>query len=441
MKPSLEALPIELIEHIVTFLELDDIASLRLTSRTIENDASQGSFTALFKHKNVELTMKTLQKMERVTSQGRLGCLLRHCTITGILRNKKAAAAAAYKDIEYSRVLAAAFGNLKRRTGMIASLRLSLDTRGEIINGEPIHTDDFRSWRTVWETALCTFHVTMDALNSSQLPVIEHLDIFGSLRACSLGCDAFLTLAPKFLSTHVFESLKRLTVSLSAPHEAVKENANGSNVYENIAPAQSRLSEPILQDIMQVSRIMPKLEGLEIHWFNLGQFDVNSEVSSVTCHDSGARLPPPSLKECTLRGLYVSESDLLQFLNAVRPVALTLTDIRLVSGTYTAMSRFLTGPESPVTYYQLDDIREGGNLVHFNMPGRPKFPYRYDRVGPSSLTRRNSQVKEAIRYRFASGRPLGSPARARWVKEKAREFGPPNHQCLYNLIEMNHGRL
>lgn len=46
---SLKALHIELIEHIVTFLELRDIASLRLTCRAIKSKASQGCFATFFK--------------------------------------------------------------------------------------------------------------------------------------------------------------------------------------------------------------------------------------------------------------------------------------------------------------------------------------------------------------------------------------------------------
>lgn len=40
MKSHLETLLIELIEHIVIFLPLDDIGSLRLTSRAMEDKAS-----------------------------------------------------------------------------------------------------------------------------------------------------------------------------------------------------------------------------------------------------------------------------------------------------------------------------------------------------------------------------------------------------------------
>lgn len=84
MTLCLEALPIDLIEHIVTPLDLSGIASLRLTSRPVQSKAFRVSFTAFFKNKDVELTKSSPQAMVRSTSQGRLGCLLQHCTVIDI---------------------------------------------------------------------------------------------------------------------------------------------------------------------------------------------------------------------------------------------------------------------------------------------------------------------------------------------------------------------
>ncbi|KAL2008289.1 hypothetical protein VTN00DRAFT_8271 [Thermoascus crustaceus] len=409
MKSPLEALHIELIELIVTFLEPCDIASLRLTSRTIVNKASQG--------------------------QGHLGRLLQHCTITGIVRNETTAAD---EGTEHLRLLTEAFRNLKQRSpkGGLSSLCLRVAARIEGADGELTEPDSFGSWRTVWDAALRTFNVTMAALNESQLTVGEHLDIFGSLKGCTLACDAFLAFAQKFASMHIFGSLKRLTVSLSAPYKAATEHESEAAVTETEAQAESRHSNLILQSIMQVLPIMPELESLDLHWYNLGASMSTSPVPSATRQGSGTSSASTSLKECSLRGIYVSESDLLQFLEAVHPATLTLTDVRLVSGTYASIFKYLTSPDSPVTCYHLDDIREKNALVHFDVPGSSKFRYSRDTVGPSSLTRQTSHVKEEIHYRFARGRAIGSGERWRWLKSKAQEFGPPD-DGVYDFIELN----
>ncbi|KAL9078392.1 MAG: hypothetical protein Q9157_002687 [Trypethelium eluteriae] len=180
MASLLEALQIELIENIVIFLELCDIASLRLTSRNIEDKASQGCFTAFFKDKDVELKTRRLQEMVRITSQGRLGYLLQDCAISGVAQKETTATD---ESAEHLRLLTEVFRNLKQRSpkGELSSLGLRVVARVEGPDGELIEPHEFCSWRAVWNTASHTFNVAMAALSESQLPVENHLDIFDGL--------------------------------------------------------------------------------------------------------------------------------------------------------------------------------------------------------------------------------------------------------------------
>ncbi len=460
MKSPLEALQIELVEYIVTFLELRDISSLRLTSGTLEDKASRGSFIAFFTHKNVELTTRTLQDMVRVTNPDRrLGCFLQHCTIKGIARREGEMTTAVADEgptehHRFQRLLTEAFRNLKQRYGPkkgLASLCFRVAARvegaadGELSTTEP---DQFRSWRAVWEAARRTFNVTMAALNESRLQVDEHLDVFGGLKGCSLACDAFLAAAQESAATHVFASLKRFTVSLSErplppkPELNYDESEEEEEVIVTKAQTQSGRSHLILQDIMRVLRTMPKLESLKLHWYDLG---VNGPTSSVTSYATSwesniSSAPTTGLRECSLQGIHVSESHLVQFLEAVHPTSLTLTDISLMSGTYDPIFKYLTDPDTPVTYTHLDDICLGFNLVHFEIPGNSKFRYRNGEVGPSVLTREGSHhaKEEPIRYRFPPGRPLGSGERMRWLKSRAEECGPPDQSnYIYDFVDLN----
>ncbi|KAL1999309.1 hypothetical protein VTN02DRAFT_4710 [Thermoascus thermophilus] len=445
MKSSpLEALPIELVELIVTFLEPRDVASLRLTSRIVADKTSQGSFAARFTRRTVALTTATLREMVRVTGQGHLGRLLQHVTIAGIARDGTTAAEKEEEeeDTEHRRLLTEAFDTLKRRspTGGLSSLRLRVAARVDGADGEElVEPDHFYAWRRVWDAALRAFKVTMAALSEARLPVTEQLDLFGSVRGCSLACDAFLLAfahgPASMMMRTIFGSVKRVMVSLSAPYQAATEHGSES---------ESRHANLILQNILQVLLpVMPELQSLDLHWYNLGASTSTSPVPSATRQDSNSNTSSAAaanLKECSLRGIYVSEDDLLRFLQAVRPATVTLTDIRLVAGTYASIFHYLTDPDGPVTRYHLDDIRERNALVHFDVPGRPKFRYcRDDAVGPSSLTRRASQEvkeEEGIRYRFARGRALGAGERRRWLQSKAREFGPPR-SGVYDFIQMN----
>ncbi|KAL9093955.1 MAG: hypothetical protein Q9165_003878 [Trypethelium subeluteriae] len=382
MTSLFEALPIELTEYIVTFVELRDVATLRLTSRDIKNKASQGCFTAFFKNKNVVLTTKMLQEMVHMTSQGRLGRLLQCCTVSGIACEETTAVDEGTERLD---LLTQAFCNLKQRSpkGELVSLHLRVVARIEAADGELIEPHEFLSWRAVWNTALHTFNIAKAALSESQLSVENHLNIFGSLRGCSLESNTFLNFTRKFALLRVIRSLKKLTVRLSDSPNTATERPSESAAIEIGPQVQSRDRDLVLQDIMPVLRDMPELESLDLQWHHRGHNISMPRVASVARQDSNFGSEPLYLKDY--------------------------------------------------------DIREGGTLVHFDVPGRSKFPYRHCNMGPSSLERQTSHVKDAINYRLAYGRPLGSGERMRWLKNEAWESGPIR-PSVYDFIRLNQQR-
>lgn len=399
MESYLEALPIELIGHIMSFLDLRNIAPLRLTSCNMENKTFRAGFSTFFNNKDVKLTTSTLHEMVHITSQSRLGCLLQHCTITGIVRDETTVP---HISAECMSPLTEAFRNLKQHStkGGLKSLCLRVAARIEDADGDLVEPDSFHSWQPVWAVAVHTFNVVMAALDGSHLVVHEHLDIFGSLRGCSLPSDVFM--ARNFASMNAFRALKKLTVSLSAPRETTSKYTEES---------QSEL----LLDMMQMSRNMPEMAFLNLHWYRLiytGYEPILSNLPPVY-GEMYTKSAPLCLKECTLRGIHVYESDLLGFLEAVCPRDLTLENVTLLSGTFASVFRYLSDPDSVVASYHLDDIKERRCLVHFDVPGNPKFRYMRGNVGPSTLTRSAGHVKETINYCINQGRALGSGERVR----------------------------
>jgi hypothetical protein len=435
MAPRLEDLPVEMVEQIVTSLGYHDIAALRLTSRIIESKTSQGSFTAYFKHKNIELTMESLQTFERMTREDRMGRFLRHCTINGIARTEEAPAE---DSSENSQFLFEAFRNLKQNCphGCLVSLSLGVATRTESRNGGLTQPESFRSWTAIWATALQTFELTMAALDASLLPVSEELSIFGGLRGCSQEWNAFLSFARNFASTLVFRALRKLVVSLSAsPRMRAMGDKDGVGFEEALEtqPLNSVHQTSVLGGILELSRIMPSLETLDLRWYKVGHTDLSPSPYNAAQQSSNGTASL-RLKECILRGLYESEEDLLQFLQTVQPAAVTLDYVHLLAGTYDSIFTYLTGADSPVKSYHLDDIWQS-RILHFEVMGSPKYPYGRDNLGPSILTRQGNQVKDAIRYRLPRGRPLDSGKAMRWHNSKVHEFGPPDYG--YDFIELN----
>lgn len=427
-----ENLHTELVELVVSFLELRDIASLRLTCRNIEGKASQQSFSTFFKDKNVILTSGSLQEFARITDEGRFGCLLQHCTLTGIVSTNGDAIASDIID-EHSRLLAVAFRNLKQHSpgGGLASLALGVAAHVGS-EGTLIQPDDVRvrsAWRFVWDTAARTFSIAMTALEESQVSVGVCLDVFGQVPSCSLAHDVFLARAGLLASTQVFGSLKKLTLSLSGPYRATYEPKWPASIPETsdmIRETERNYSHQALQTVAQLPLASQELAGLNVHWFDLGRHLSTSQSTGTTqVNNTIIMSNTMCIKSCKLRGVFLSETELQQFLQGTRVEDLTLTDIHLRPGTYGAILSWLTDPDSSIKSYHLDDLRENSKLVHFNIPGHSKFPYLADQMGPSTLTQHEGEARESVSYRLPSSRPLGSPQKMRWTRRKTQEFGPP----------------
>ncbi|KAI0533029.1 hypothetical protein GGR58DRAFT_522184 [Xylaria digitata] len=423
MTVSLESIPIELTEHIVTFLNLRDIASLRLTNRSIESKASQGHFTKFFTRKQVKLDTETLQNMLHVTRRGRLGCLLRHCIISGITEPDTASKSqiAGHKGL-----LAQAFDFLKQRSsrGSLDSLRLRVTIRTGRANGGAREAETIPLGVAIWMAALNTFNITMAALSKSELLVYEQLDIYGTISSCSLNYDAFLSLSQQISFLSIFYRLKKLMLSLSSPYDASTEHT----------PTQETTAISLSQTAHVV--YMPNLEALHMHWYSLRSDAPATSVQPAPGIDNAIVPAIAHLKECSVRGVYTTKGDLLRFIKAVNPSVLIMADVSLTSGTYTSIFDHLTNPETSITHYFLDDIREGTNLVHFDTEGTSKFPYKGIEMGHSWLTRDTTHFKEPIRYSITSRRPIRSGERKRWLKYKLQEFGP-SENLVRDFIELN----
>jgi hypothetical protein len=257
-----------------------------------------------------------------------------------------------------------------------------------------------------------TFKTITAALLESQLSVSEFFGLLGYSLSYGYVLSSITHLAS---TTTVFSSLKKLTVRLSSIRISF---ARFPATY-----GQSAHGTNLLQRLLVMLSFMPHLEKLDAHWYNFGDLYSNGTLDlDVTVP---LELPRLKLKDCSLRGLFVPEEDLLRYLKAVRPTNLTLTDIRLVPGSWTSIFDYLSSSISPITSYHLDDLCESGELlVHFDgVPGQSKFAYDGVQMGPSALTRQMAEVGEPIRYQTTSRPPFASPERERWSASKMLEFG------------------
>ena len=87
MAPSLQDSPVEVVEHIVGSLDLEDICNLRLTCRGVASKSAQGCFKTYFVSKHVDITDASLELFVNCTQPGSLSCLVEDLTIVGIVNN------------------------------------------------------------------------------------------------------------------------------------------------------------------------------------------------------------------------------------------------------------------------------------------------------------------------------------------------------------------
>ncbi|KAI0191050.1 hypothetical protein F4808DRAFT_476412 [Astrocystis sublimbata] len=412
-----QALPPEILCLAAMHLDFQDILALRLASRTIRAIVSDTSINSrLFSRKQVYLKQDSLAALVEMTRPGRAGCALQHCTVTGL------AGVAITECDEHINLLTTAFKNLKIHStqGALVYLRLHVvATSSNVSSNEAPNSNPPASTRAILRTAKETFNIAMAALHGSGLSVDEHLNIFHDTRGCSLAFDAWLSLDQQFTSLTAFGNLKRLDVSLSSPFDDAidDEDQEIDDIVYSIRPSQGIHGTSALYGLLKTSTIMPNLESLDLHWYNLQHLAIAIQ------HDDVAHIQSQSvfkhLTSCCIQGVQTTGSDLLRFLKTLRPKTVTLTDISLKDGIYTPIFDFITMP--------------GTRLVHFDVPGEPKFRYRGNAVGlgPSTLTRCNDDTKEEIRYSTAEGRVLGSPERTRWLRSKTIEYGAPPGSILH----------
>ncbi|CZR64768.1 uncharacterized protein PAC_14667 [Phialocephala subalpina] len=417
-QPSLSSIAPEVMECIVTLLDLPDISSLRLVARDVCEKASTDMFKSHFRRKRVKLTPEQLQRAISVTQQHRYGCLLEHLTLVGIpsFLSQDLQTTAYQQNI--ARLLRQALETicLNSARGCLPAICLIIDGAGK---GDSLHLKNWDKRWSIWEAAAECFEMTMLAIGSSQLS-IEVLDIFDSVKRCSLACDQVSPILAKINLADSLRNLKQLSMSLSFHErrrpepEHMESTAFGT---ENVAA------------ICRFLQLCPHLEDLKLHFY--GTYSIS--CAGGLTHALRAELlffnqvsescQFPCLGRLSLNGIYTSEAALLSFLRQAQLRSLDMNEIHL-QGTYRPIFDHLVEHMNQLEYVHLNDLFEA-NLINFNAPGKPHFPTLGRRGnGPNEITRIGTDARKPIDYQLKSGRPLGSPLIHNWIERRVSKYGP-----------------
>ncbi|KAI1365988.1 hypothetical protein F5Y08DRAFT_338053 [Xylaria arbuscula] len=398
METTLETIPVDVMGCITTFLDARSILQIRLVSRQLVDKVPRYVLSQIFSEKTIQLNREDLEKFIYITSQGRAGCLLQRCTLIGL----DFCGIDYETDPEYPvliRLLTEAFVNIKEHSPSSSLLSLNLGVRNlyrvgkrldyyPIPESTPKHSGNTAKW---------VLHAARTALQGSHLSVDHHLELFTSIEdepISRLHYATILSAGDCTASTAMFSSLKKLSFCVSSKYEYNWAAGNATIRGEDVT-IQKEHATMLLKRLPLLLASMPKLEDLDVHWYNIGSPPVEDHPPDI---DPSTRLVFPRLKRCSLEGLYVSADDLLAFLKNLETTELVLTFINLVQGTWVPIFDYLLSSSSTIASYSLDDLMENGRLVHFNIPGRSKFLYRNIVLGPNTFHRRPHEVERPINY-------------------------------------------
>ncbi|CAK7240918.1 MAG: hypothetical protein STHCBS139747_002374 [Sporothrix thermara] len=312
-----------------------------------------------------------------------------------------------------------------------------------------------------------------------------------------------------------FLTILRLQAEFDASHQAQISAERG---------AAHRILQTIIAPA-ELAQIMPALEEFDVGWYCVGRNMVapteeQLRPPALPTNDATDLRPLPRLRSLGLHGLRLEGAAFLRLLDAARPKHLTLCYPQFTQGTFEPLLRYLTDPAlqtgpdttenlqrvgslagvvedihpllaplrpSPIRSFELDDVMEGYTLIHYDVPGRPKFRYLdLPDLGPCTLVRphtaspgnlswlqknhhhhhhhhHSTEVTGAERAAGAEEvgeeeeapaelvehphggvkmirpmtRPMGSSNRWRWARQNGNVYGPP--RARYDLPFLNPG--
>ncbi|KAK5690948.1 hypothetical protein LTR17_025818 [Elasticomyces elasticus] len=256
--------PNEVIENILSTLQLTDMWNLRLCSRGLAAKTIQPRFKAFYRSKTIPLQDTALENLSNVTRNSGLGCLVQNLTIVWQVEDSgkvpakgKRRARSQDTSISTDEVLAlltVSFENIAaaaNRDRPLHSLKLAYsDIRTKIprmgLKDTCNHT--LRRWRPIWQCAATIFHTIVSALETSHVP-IQSLQLFNDVdhQRCSLACSALQTTLDDVRPVRALSALTHLSISVSDAEDSLQLSG--------------------LRELLEMS---PRLTHLDIHQFSLG---------------------------------------------------------------------------------------------------------------------------------------------------------------------------
>lgn len=442
---SLESCPGEVIELILSSLELKDIRNLRLASRSVSDKSWCGRFRRLCQSKHVDIAVTSLRAFTADLQSLSNLPQVEHLYLVGLSwKNKKPN----HQREEKAEVFIEALKEMTKsgRDGRLKSLTLEVAVpRRNRTRSRPAELKGRTIPKRVWSCTVETWQLTLRGLAESQLRV-EKLNAFNGecMQRCSIPCDR-LGIAPHLYPglKVSFKALQFLSVSIcdrvfKFGNDAYESDGE-SNYFSRQAEEEERpdptrnsqaeaIEENNFSGVSELIDLCPNITHLELHYFHMFNriLNVMTEFPSEKTLKRVLELKNlPRLIGCTLRGVTACEKDLLNFILRTKPSDLSLQTIRLIQGNFSSIIEHCTTGGANIKTLLFDNLKKPDGegyyeMVHF--PGRESsraaIPNASERI-----IREGDAVKQPMLYSVSRPIHIGSPTTVEYRRYQRLEYG------------------
>ncbi|PYI28685.1 hypothetical protein BP00DRAFT_350420, partial [Aspergillus indologenus CBS 114.80] len=361
----METLPTELVDTIVSWLDLRDVCALRLTGRTISSHLSTAAILRrFFSSKRLEMTKAPLEQLVHFTQPGQVGLWLQRLTLYDCVERTEQSGA----NFDATELLAQAFANIRDRPASHRGDQLSLSISLEV--------DNFSTWDR--DVTARVFHATISAIARTEIP-IQELDIFGDAYLhdhhfkngqCSLAFSD-IALALSRHRTPLATSLRNCTkFCLSLGHSTRGFNFECS-IRDLRLPLTVNEARQNIQSLCDLLTMCPFLEELHLVW----EDDDFEETDA--CREEREFFNPigiscafANLKRCKLQDLDASENPIMTFFRrSPRLLELTLDGLIMMPGDFSHLFHLLSTAMPDLGLLRLRGLDDDlGSLYFFHEP-------------------------------------------------------------------------
>ena len=280
-----------------------------------------------------------------------------------------------------------------------------------------------RSPSPTWARASQVHFMTMAAIVRSGISV-SRLNIYRDTLRCSVPLNDYAaqisSFSPGDLSAS-FANLDALGLSIASTERG---DTRDTTTTEDILPVISRLLQ-----------WTPKLRKLSLHVYRTT--DADTEIDDEIFTSMADTVHLPRLQECSLSGFYLTVESLLQFLTkhpTIQQVA--LEELHLTSGSWKTIFAHFSRRMPSLAHLHLSNMLYGGvggvvNLHPVWQSKDPEDPSTYFPclwggfvIHTRSFTMEQLQKGLVFQSR-PRGRTMGSTNIAQWRRRRRAEYGPP----------------